>query len=190
MEEVILKVKRIREINDTTLGELYFNDSFECFTLEDKIREDKIYGQTAIPEGKYEMKIYPSPRFKMDLPLLLNVNNFKGILIHAGNTKEDTHGCILVGKSVDNDKLLHSKAALYTLLEKLKPLSRKNKLFIEIINEIVDESKKELTTPMENVQVEINTTKIEDSVKVETKKNFITIINNFLKWILKLLYKN
>lgn len=57
----------------------------------------KIAGKTAIPEGRYAVAVTFSPRFKRWLPLLLHVPMFEGIRIHAGNSAEDTAGCILPG---------------------------------------------------------------------------------------------
>jgi hypothetical protein len=78
-------LKRIKEINNATIGELYKDDKFVCYTLEDKTRPEKIKHETAIPAGDYSIIVNQSPRFKKRLPLLLNVPNFTGIRIHAGN---------------------------------------------------------------------------------------------------------
>lgn len=82
-----------------TIGELWVNDSHLCDTLEDRVRPEgeKVYGQTAIPEGTYEVKLTYSPRFKKILPEILNVPNFSGIRIHCGNSSADSLGCVLVG---------------------------------------------------------------------------------------------
>ena len=88
-----LTLTRTDFTNDSTIGELSVNGKFECFTLEDKVRPVKIKGMTAIPAGAYEVVINFSERFQRPLPLLLNVPNFDGIRIHAGNTAKDTEGC-------------------------------------------------------------------------------------------------
>jgi hypothetical protein len=62
-----------------------------------KLEEGKIYGETAISSGFYQVELTMSNRFKRILPLLLNVEGFEGVRIHNGNTKKDTLGCILVG---------------------------------------------------------------------------------------------
>jgi hypothetical protein len=76
--------------------------------LEDTVREKKIMHKTAIPEGTYEVIVNRSPKFKRDLPRLLNVPNFEGILIHRGNTPNDTSGCILVGENKVKGKVINS----------------------------------------------------------------------------------
>lgn len=52
-----LKLVRREFTNDSTIGELFVNGKFECFTLEDKVRPVKIKGMTAIPVGAYEVVI-------------------------------------------------------------------------------------------------------------------------------------
>lgn len=94
-----LTLNRIFLGSSATIGELLINDKHLCDTLEDRVRPEgeKVYGKTAIPEGKYEIELTHSPRFKKILPEILNVPNFSGIRIHTGNSSKDTEGCILVG---------------------------------------------------------------------------------------------
>lgn len=89
-----------------TSGKLYLDGQYFCDTLEDVVREKKVYAQTAIPYGTYSLIINYSNRFKKNMPRLLNVPNFDGILIHSGNTTADTSGCILVGTSDGNGKIV------------------------------------------------------------------------------------
>lgn len=104
----------------STIGRLYIDGEYECFTLEDKIRPVKIAGETAIPSGTYTVKITYSPRFKRDLPLLLDVPGFEGVRIHSGNSHKDTEGCILVGQIAGQDIIWQSRAAFDALFKKLK----------------------------------------------------------------------
>lgn len=108
-----------------TLGSLYIDGIFECFTLEDKDRHlesggKKIAGETAIPKGTYQVIIDYSNRFQEKMPHILSVPDFEGIRIHPGNTDADTHGCILVGQVKSSDSVLSSRLAYAAFLKKLK----------------------------------------------------------------------
>ena len=94
--------------------------AWECFILEDVERESKVYGETAIPKGSYNLVITPSNRFKRDLPLLENVEGYTGIRIHPGNVAADTHGCLLPGRTRTDRAVGESKAAFNSLFEKCK----------------------------------------------------------------------
>lgn len=117
-----IKVKRY-EFRDTyTVGRMYIDDVYFCYTLEDKVREgEKVNGQTAIPTGTYDVIIDVSTRFGKQLPHILNVPNFTGVRIHAGNTSKDTEGCILLGQTyAGKDFIGNSKSAFDVFFEKLK----------------------------------------------------------------------
>jgi hypothetical protein len=105
--------------------------------------EGKVYGKTAIPYGRYEitMKVQ-SPKYsqrasyawcKGYLPRLLNVPHFDGILIHAGNTSEDSSGCVLCGENKVKGQVINSMATLKRLYPMLKKASDKGeKIWITI----------------------------------------------------------
>lgn len=119
---MLIEVKRF-EFKDTyTVGKMYIDNIYECYTLEDVVRKGaKVNGQTAIPTGTYNVIINHSNRFNRDLPLLENVPNFTGVRIHAGNTSAHTEGCILVGTTWSGkDFIGNSKVAFNKLFEKLK----------------------------------------------------------------------
>ena len=109
---------------DYTISKLFINDVYFCYIMEDKIREEKIKGITAIPRGTYEVVITMSNRFKRLLPLLLNVPNYEGVRIHAGNTSEDTEGCLLPGLSLGtvNEKraVTNSRQAFEMVFKKIQ----------------------------------------------------------------------
>lgn len=115
-----LTLKRAEPSAHSMFGELFVDDVFECYTLEDIPREKKVYGKTAIPSGHYRVIINRSNRFKKLMPLLLNVPNFEGIRIHKGNTAIDTDGCILVGKTKAKDFLGQSAKAYAPLFAKMR----------------------------------------------------------------------
>lgn len=146
-----LELKRVTLKSTHTIGRLFIDNCYFCDTLEDPNRdinrdgkftspECKIYGNTCIPFGRYKLILSYSPRFSskynMWMPTLLDVPHFSGVLIHPGNTINDTHGCILVGKNKQVGKVLESKSTWYSLMnDYLIPAIniRKEDVFITII---------------------------------------------------------
>tara|TARA_R110002096_G_scaffold269996_2_gene463886 strand:- start:3826 stop:4308 length:483 start_codon:yes stop_codon:yes gene_type:complete len=113
-----LEVLRFNKGKDSTNGILFDISNkerkFLCYTLEDESREEKVYGETCIPEGEYCIGLRTvggfhskySHRFSdihVGMLHVLDVPNFKYILIHCGNTDEDTAGCLLLGNSQVNN---------------------------------------------------------------------------------------
>lgn len=135
MKIVELKVSRFKYSPKSTIGMLYVDNILFGYTLEDPVRrledknkdgdfddagEGKIYGQTAIPAGTYEVKLTMSNRFKRILPELINVPGYKGVRIHNGNTPDHTEGCILVGATYKDDFVASSRDTLKSLMDYLK----------------------------------------------------------------------
>lgn len=115
-----LKLIRREFTNKSTIGDLYVDDIWEAYTLEDVVRPVKIKGETAIPTGRYEILCTHSPRFKRDMPRLQRVPGFEGVLIHAGNDKTDTEGCILVGFDKMKDRIQRSRDAFNALYSQIR----------------------------------------------------------------------
>jgi len=105
-----------------TIGRFYCENMFLCSSLEDVVRElkdlnndkdfddtgeGKIYGQTAIPYGRYEVIVTYSEKLKRRLPLLLDVPGFTGIRLHGGKNARWSEGCILVGENKAKGELLN-----------------------------------------------------------------------------------
>lgn len=108
-----------------TIGELSAEGLVLCYTLEDVVRPkgEKVYGSTAIPAGRYQVKVTMSARFKKELPILLDVPMFEGIRIHGGNTYKDTEGCILVGATREANAIRGSAKPLEMLTDVIKSAS-------------------------------------------------------------------
>ena len=115
-----LEVVRFSSEKDSTNGLLFDitdgGKAFLGYTLEDELREQKIKGETRIPEGEYEITLrtfggfhdrYAS-RFRdihVGMLWVRDVPGFSDILIHCGNTDEDTSGCLLVGDTQENNQV-------------------------------------------------------------------------------------
>lgn len=117
-----LTVKRIRSNGDTTMGQLYIDSVAECDTLEDEHRDVKVKGETRIPAGTYALKVREFggfhekykrrfPKFHEGMIEIVGVPGFTDVLIHCGNTDEDTMGCLLLG--VANGWTLSNSALTY-----------------------------------------------------------------------------
>lgn len=137
-----LTLMRIANRPTYCIGKLYVDGVYVCDTLEDTdrglddtmdvedIKKLKVYGKTAIPVGIYPVTITYSPRFKKNLPLLLNVKGYEGIRIHSGNTDKDTLGCILVGQNKQVGKVLNSRKMFDILYREL--VKTKGRIIIDI----------------------------------------------------------
>lgn len=114
--EVIRKLK----LKDCQMGEMLVDGVHFAYTLEDVSRDIKVYGETAIPAGEYNVIVTMSTRFKKELPLLQDVVGFGGVRIHGGNTHKDTLGCILIGK--DQYPAMHKVANCAVVVDALTKL--------------------------------------------------------------------
>ena len=128
-----MKLKVVRETkNDvSTIGSLFINDVFFCYTLEDKdrglkqsdsllfIQAKKIFGLTAIPSGFYKLTVNQSPKFKRMLPRILEIKGFDGVLLHRGNSANDSLGCILLGYKKGHNSIFESTKAENDLVNRL-----------------------------------------------------------------------
>lgn len=123
-----LKLKRVYQGENYTIGKLYINNKYFCDTIEDKVRhlpgkckglpcqcEEKVFARTAIPSGSYTITMEYSPRFKRELPYLHDVPHFYGILIHPGVDETSSAGCIIIGKNRVKGKVLESRVTSDTL---------------------------------------------------------------------------
>ncbi len=132
-----------------TIGKLFVDDVFFCNTLEDKdrgltsampiekIKAMKKVAITAIPSGTYNVRMdVVSPKYSSNgwyvkncngarMPRLENVPGYVGVLIHPGNTAEETQGCVLVGKNDVVGKVTKSKDYFLQLYNKMYSAHKK-----------------------------------------------------------------
>ena len=114
-----LEVLRFSSGKDSTNGILFDctrGREFLCYTLEDQYQTKKVMQETRIPAGEYEIKYRKEggfhkryneryPDIHRGMLHVTNVPNFKGILIHVGNTDEHTAGCLLLGDTQENNQI-------------------------------------------------------------------------------------
>lgn len=90
---------RLHDTGKETLGVLRIykglDKIMECKTLEPSWKENE-KGISCIPAGKYDVELRESPTFGWT-PIIKGVVNRDLILIHKGNYRRDTKGCLLVG---------------------------------------------------------------------------------------------
>src|SRR5690242_19975438 len=85
-----------------------------------EIEKIKVWGKTGIPYGRYRVFISFSEHFKRNMPFLVGVPGWKGVLIHKGNRPQDTEGCILIGKNMTLDGVYDCEALfeeIFALIE-------------------------------------------------------------------------
>jgi hypothetical protein len=145
-----LKIRVDREIyhENCSIGKLYIDGVYQCYTLEDTVRVGaKLYGKTAIPEGTYPLELRTDGtthhRYEKQFPTIhkgtlhiLDIPGYQYVLIHIGNTAADTLGCILVGLDYGGgDKIERSTAAYLKIYPVIaKALDAGDDVEIEVVN--------------------------------------------------------
>ena len=141
-----LEVIRFNQSKTSTNGILFNTTNeriFLCYTLEDKSQKEKICGSTYIPEGEYFIGLRDggglstqySKRFAdihVGMLEVLDVPDFRDILIHCGNTNEDTSGCLLLGDSQENNNTKENGS-----------VGKSTKAYFRVYEEIAEAIKKE-----------------------------------------------
>jgi len=120
--KALLEIKRQPSANGCTIGQLFYNGKFFCYTLEDVVRlGEHVANETAIPAGKYPVTIERSPSLRILTPRLGGAVAGRGVLLHVGNSAKDTRGCILVGfsKLPSGISIYKSQEAFQALMGKL-----------------------------------------------------------------------
>ena len=167
MKILNIDIKRIFTNTKYTIGHLYIDGEYVCDTLEDadrglddsmsleEIKAKKIHSKTAIPTGIYEVIMnVQSPKYsdftrykwaeKYDgkLPRLLDVKGFDGVLIHVGNSEEDSSGCLLVGLNKSKGCVCESTVTFNRLMDNylLPATAQGRKIVINIFREYAEKA--------------------------------------------------
>lgn len=108
-------IKRTYLGDNYTIGKLYVDNKYLCDTLEPSFTAGS---HPAVAYGTYQVNLVWSPKFRRYM-LRLEVPCRSGILIHAGNSAEDTHGCILLGENKLVGRLFNSRKYVDLLRDKV-----------------------------------------------------------------------
>jgi hypothetical protein len=139
-----ITVTRYKFTDKSTIGRMCFAGK-NWFTLEDTDRhltqgmdladivKGKVYGDTCIPYGTYEVKSDWSIHFDRELPHIINVPGFDWIRIHPGNKPSDTYGCILLGSVAGPDMIYESRTAFNEFFPLFQDELKLGKVYITII---------------------------------------------------------
>lgn len=150
--DITIDLLRYSDDGQTTVGLLYIDKKFYCYTLEDTHHDVKVPGETRIPAGNYQLglrkELTPlTEKYRTRYPEwftyhleLQNVPKFNSIYIHSGGDHNDTEGCILVSDSlsISDTKtfLTNSRNTFKTLYKFLSThLDNNKKILIKVQDE-------------------------------------------------------
>lgn len=150
-------IEEIGTTPNSTGSQLFVDGRPFCFVVEDGHRDKKVYGETRIPGGRYQIipryegsffeKYRREHGHKFSIQIA-NVPGFEFILIHIGNTIADTKGCLLVNRNIGiqttpRDYKGTDSTSVYKLLYSLieAAFERNEEVWIEIQRrDIIDEN--------------------------------------------------
>ena len=116
-----MKLHLIRDIDtgNETLGRLYCDDEWMCYTIE-RPWKDNERRVSCIPEGTYPLTTKEYGRFyeryKLPIPILKNTEPRSEILIHPANYARELAGCIAVGDKKTDVSVLNSRKTWFKYL--------------------------------------------------------------------------
>jgi len=118
------------------ISNLFLKNEYLCDAIEDTVRdhdhngkidneEEKIYGETAIPCGRYyvtfcrtSLAIGKKARYGC-IPYVHKVHSFEHIRIHPGVDEKNSEGCIILGYNKEVGKVLDSEACCLMFYDRM-----------------------------------------------------------------------
>ena len=131
-----VKLERYAATTKAVYGKLKWENG-ECYTLEHLPRAKKIMKRTGIPAGCYTLGYRWSSKRGRKMPFVENVPDFRGIMLHTGNSLADTQGCILLGDTTDvtYNMILDSRRAFQRFMRWFAPqITNDEEIVINIYN--------------------------------------------------------
>lgn len=138
---------------ESTEGNLYIKETGKQWrwfshVIEDVVRakpgewkkELKVYAKTAIPYGRFPVKVTWSPKFKRRLTAILNVPDYEGIRIHNGRNEKSSAGCPIIGYINDDGPqgikncLVNDPKAMNDLCKLIEAAQVSEPVWIEIVD--------------------------------------------------------
>lgn len=134
-----VKMRRKYHKNTYCISHLYIGkeEKYFCDAIEDVVRdlnhngiidadEVKIYGETAIPCGRYyvtfnktSLEIGKKAEHGV-IPYVHNVNSFEHIRIHNGEDEKNSEGCIILGYNKKPGKVVDSVDCCLAFYKRMK----------------------------------------------------------------------
>lgn len=125
-----VEIRRVVYHKYGTFGVLLIDDLPFCVTLEEPNLGNQSH-ISCVPTGAYEVEYWNTAHF----PNTYHVKDVPGrdaILIHSGNTIEDTEGCILLGTFFASSGKLPSVAGSRDALNKFRSVMKRDKFTLTI----------------------------------------------------------
>lgn len=141
-------ISRKRKEPTFTQGEVTVDEKHHAWSEEDRVREDGIYvfGETAMPVGRYRLITSYSNRFKKRMLQIINVRggnimfgdksvDAAGLRVHGGNDEKDSLGCPLIGAEKNDTKVFNCKDVVDSLFSMVDEADKTGEVYLTIRND-------------------------------------------------------
>lgn len=126
---VTIRLTRKWQTDKSTIGEFTIDNSeIKGYILEEKGPDTTVSGiEQRVPVGTYNLEWHAGTKIKKGLKLYNDVvSKSRAILIHSGNTADDTEGCLLPGSTKSKDFVGGSKVKLKEIFDYVEEIGIKD----------------------------------------------------------------
>ena len=119
-DTVTIRLVRKWQTNKSTIGEFTIDNSdIKGYFLEEKGPDTTVSGnEQRVPIGTYNLEWHSGTKIKKGLKLYNDVvSKSRAILIHSGNTADDTEGCLIAGSTKLIDRVEGSRNKLKEIFD-------------------------------------------------------------------------